>query len=87
MAPQTLSLTHGTAEDHKGVLLVATYCGFQDQIVDAQASGGLCLKIADGHELQSFNSICRYLASCSPKCKQLLGDTHTDRALVRQGFC
>lgn len=83
MAPQTLSLTYGTAEDHRGVLLVATYCGLQDQ-VDAQAAESLCLKITDGQELQSFNSICRYLASCSPKSKQLLGDTHTDRAMVRQ---
>lgn len=83
MAPQNLLLMYGTAEDHKGVLLVASYCGLQDQL-DAQASESLCLKIADGQELQSFNSICRYLASCSPKSKQLLGDTHSDRALVRQ---
>lgn len=82
MAPQSLLLTYGTAEDHKGVLLVATYCGLQDQL-DAQAAESLCLKITDGQELQSFNSICRYLASCSPKSKQLLGDTHTDRAMVR----
>lgn len=87
MAPQTLSLTYGTAEDYKGILLVATYCGLHDQVVDAQASEGLRLKTADGHELQSFNSICRHLASCSPKSKQLLGDTHTDRALVCQGYC
>ncbi|KAL3144072.1 hypothetical protein ABBQ32_003868 [Trebouxia sp. C0010 RCD-2024] len=83
MAPQTLSLRGGTAEHHKGVLLVAAYCNLQDRLTDAQEPGGLCLKTADGQELQSFNSICRYLASCSPKCKQLLGDTHIDRALVQ----
>ena len=83
MAPQTISLRGGTAEDHKGVLLVAAYCDLQDQLAGAQGSGGLSLKTADGQDLTSFNSICRYLASCSPKCKQLLGDTHTDRALVR----
>ena len=82
MAPETLSLTYGTTEDHKGVLLVATYCDLQDQLVDAEGSKGLCLKTPDGQVLHSFNSICRYLASCSPKSKQLLGDTHTDRAMV-----
>lgn len=75
---------YDTAEEPKGILLVAAYCGVEDQIDNSQGPEGLCLQTADGKKLQSFNAICRFLATCSQKSKQLLGDTHTDRAMVCQ---
>ena len=82
MAPRSHTLIYDSAEDHKGIALVATYCGLQDQVDATQSSEGLCLTSADGQRLHTFNSICRYLASSSTKSKQLLGDTHSDRAAV-----
>ena len=86
MAPQCHTLSTGTSEDRKGVVLVATYCGLQDQIAHSESSEELAFKTADGQVLQSFSSICRYLASSSSRSKQLLGDTQTDRAMV-SCFC
>lgn len=87
MSRKSHQLLYSRPEDHRGVLLVATYCGLQDQLDASQASDGIQLTTVDGQTLSTFNSICRYLSSCSSKSQQLLGATPLDRATVRQPAC
>ena len=84
MAGRSHKLSYSTSEDHRGILLVATYCGLQDQLDASHESEGIQLKGADGQLLSTFTAICRYLASCSSKSQQLLGASPLDRATVRQ---
>lgn len=84
MSSNTQKLLYSTSEDHRGILLVAAYCGIQDQLDASQASEGIQLTTADGQKLSTFTSVCRYLATCSPRSQQLLGATPLDRATVRQ---
>ena len=84
MSGKSYQLSCSTQEDHRGILLVATYCGFQDQLDATQASRDIQLTTSDGQQLSTFTSICRYLSSQSSKSQQLLGATPLDRATVRQ---
>ncbi len=84
MSAKSHMLSYSTQEDHRGILLVATYCGFQDRLDATQASRDIQLTTSDGQQLSTFTSICRYLSSQSSKSQQLLGATPLDRATVRQ---
>ncbi|KAL0037121.1 hypothetical protein WJX79_001503 [Trebouxia sp. C0005] len=83
MSGRAYQLAYGTQEDHRGILLVATYCGIQDQLHANQASKDIQLTTSDGQQLSTFTSICRYLSSQSSKSQQLLGATPLDRATVQ----
>lgn len=83
MSRKSYQLSYSTQEDHRGILLVATYCGFQDQLDATQASRDIQLTTSDGQQLSTFTSICRYLASQSSKSQQLLGAIPLDRATVQ----
>jgi len=84
MSGKPYQLSYSTQEDHRGILLVASYCGLQDQLGATQAWSDIQLTTSDGQQLSTFTSICRYLSSQSSKSQQLLGATPLDRATVRQ---
>ncbi|DBA77527.1 TPA: hypothetical protein ACH3X1_009342 [Trebouxia sp. C0004] len=83
MSGKPYQLSYSTQEDHRGILLVATYCGLQDQLDATQASRDIQLTTSDGQQLSTLTSICRYLCSQSSKSQQLLGATPLDRATVQ----
>ncbi|KAK9808921.1 hypothetical protein WJX72_006429 [[Myrmecia] bisecta] len=63
--------------------LVAAYAGVSD-LLDVSTSESLQLTTTDGQQLSGHNTICRYIASLSPRRTQLLGDTPETQALIAQ---
>lgn len=76
-----VSVETASAEEQQGLLFVAAYCGVQDGL---KLQGGAETKLVDseGQTFTSYTSVCRYLASVSSKCHQLLGTASLDRAKV-----
>lgn len=82
MATQaTVRIEAKSQDERQAVLFVAAYCGLQLR-VSVQSDTELQLVASDGQIFRTYTSICRYLASISPKSLQLLGATALDRASV-----